>query len=191
ERLEGAGARRFGRGQQEDEVDRLAVEGLEVDRPFEPCEEAEQPVDPGRLAMGNGNAVADAGGAEALALEQRFEDVPFVEAGQLGRMCGQLLKGLFLAIDFERRQDGLRRKQIGQSHISTHRCSAIGLEQVRPVGTRQALSAVPPAGGSTQPRVPSWRRYTTFRRPLPACRNTTTGEPVRSSSITASLTDST
>ena len=40
ERLEVVGAGPLGREQQEDEIDRLAVEGLEVDRPLEPGEQA-------------------------------------------------------------------------------------------------------------------------------------------------------
>ena len=70
----------FGREQQEQDVDRLSVEGLEIDRPLEPGEETEQAVEFWQLAVGNRDALADAGRAQTLALQQRLEDRAVVES---------------------------------------------------------------------------------------------------------------
>ena len=67
----GSGA--FGCQQQEDQIDRLFVDGFEIDRPFQPGEDAEQAFDSNRLAVGNGDAIADAGGAQPLAFQLNIE----------------------------------------------------------------------------------------------------------------------
>ena len=63
------------RDQEEDEVDRHAIERLEVDRPLQPAENAEDAPAFGELAVRDGDAVADACRAQPLALQQRIEDV--------------------------------------------------------------------------------------------------------------------
>ena len=67
--------RRLGREQQEDEVHRLLVDGVEIDRRFEPREHAEELLEAGQLAVGNGDAVAHARRAQPFALEQHLEDL--------------------------------------------------------------------------------------------------------------------
>ena len=116
QRLQVVGARGFRRQQQENQIDRLAVERLEIDRLVQPREQAEQPTELRQLAVRNGDAIADAGRAELLALQQHFEDRALVLAGQFGRARGQLLDRLLLAVDLERRNDRVRRDEIGERH---------------------------------------------------------------------------
>ena len=51
------GAGRFRREQQKHQIDRLAVERLEVHGPFQPRKQTEQLIELGQLAMRNGDAV--------------------------------------------------------------------------------------------------------------------------------------
>ena len=87
QRLEMIGAGAFRREQQEDQIDRLAVERLEIDRPLQPRKQPEQLVELRQLAVRNGDAVADAGRAELLALQQDFEDRALALAGELGGLA--------------------------------------------------------------------------------------------------------
>src|SRR5215475_1053616 len=106
----------FWREQQEYQVDRLAIERFEIDRPLQPCKDAKQLGELRQLAMRNGNTVADTGRAELLALRENFEDRPFALARQLGGLGGELLQGLFLAVDLQRRNDRIRRDEIVERH---------------------------------------------------------------------------
>src|SRR5690606_30754218 len=101
ERLEMVGAGALRREQQEDEIDRLVVEGLEIERLRQTREQAENARQAGQLAMRDGDAVADAGRAELLPLEQRLEDLALVETGHPGRLLGERLDDLLLAADLE------------------------------------------------------------------------------------------
>ena len=83
QRLQMIGACPFGREQQEDQVHRLAVERLKVDRAVEPGEQADQLLELRQLAVGNRDAVADPRAPELLALDQRLEDQPLVLPGEL------------------------------------------------------------------------------------------------------------
>src|SRR5262249_10647609 len=118
ERLEMVGTGGLGREQQKDQIDRLAVERLELDRPIEPGEQPEQPFELRQLAMRDGDAVADAGGAELLALLQDLEDLALALAGELGGACRELLDRLLLAVDLKRGNDRLRRNEIGERHMT-------------------------------------------------------------------------
>jgi hypothetical protein len=60
-------------------------------------------------AMRNCNAAPNARRTEALALQQRFENLAGVELGQLRCLFGQLLQGLLLIFRRERGDDTLRR----------------------------------------------------------------------------------
>ena len=62
----------------------------------------------GQLAMGNGNALADPRRTEALALQERLVDGGIGDTRNTGRMGGQFLKSLLLAVDAQSGQDGLR-----------------------------------------------------------------------------------
>src|SRR5262245_32434548 len=112
QRLQMIGAGRFRRQQQEDEIDRLAVERFELHRTVEPGEQAEQMVELGQLAVRYGYAVADSGRAELLALQQNLEDRALALPGELGGAGRQLLERLLLAVDLERRNDSARRDEI-------------------------------------------------------------------------------
>ena len=69
----GAGA--LGRKQKNDDIDFLAVDRVEVDRLGEAREDADDALQPLQLAMRNGDAMAEPGRAEPLALQQDVEDV--------------------------------------------------------------------------------------------------------------------
>src|SRR6266508_815670 len=106
----------FRRQQQKHQIDRLAVKRLEIDGSFEACKEPEQLVELRQLAVRYGDAVADAGRAELLALLQDLEDRAFTLAGEFGRLAGKLEQRLLLAVDLQRRNDGIRRDEIGEQH---------------------------------------------------------------------------
>src|ERR1700730_12964877 len=91
----------FRRQQQEDQINRLTVERLEIDRAREPREQAEQLVELGELAVRNGDPVADAGRAELLPLQQNLENGALVLPAQFGRLGSELLQRRRLAIDLE------------------------------------------------------------------------------------------
>ena len=55
-------------------------------------------------------------GAELLALKQDLEDRALVLAGELGRTRSQFLDRLLLAVNLERRNDRVRRDEIGKRH---------------------------------------------------------------------------
>src|SRR5262245_62803324 len=110
------GAGGFWCEQQKHQIDRLAVERLEVDRPFQPGEQSEQLAELGQLAVGNGDAIADAGRSELFALLQRLQERALALAAELRRPEGEFLQNLFLAVDLQRRNDGIRRDQSGEQH---------------------------------------------------------------------------
>jgi hypothetical protein len=68
----------------------------------------------------DGDAIADAGGAQTLALQQHIENGPFVQPGQFRRTSRQLLQRLFLAAHPQVWYDALRADQINDLH---HRSS--------------------------------------------------------------------
>ena len=98
--------------QHENEIDRQAVQSLEIDRALEPCENAENPVALGELAMGNGDAVADPGRAQPLALQDRIENLARRQARHDRRPFAHFLQGLFLAVDPQRRDHRVRPKNV-------------------------------------------------------------------------------
>src|SRR5215469_16038644 len=110
------GAGGFRREQQKHEIDRLTVERLELHRPFESRKQSEQLVELRQLAVRNGDAVTDAGRTELLALLKNLENRPLALAAELGGLGGQLLQNLLLAVDLQRRNDGIRRDEIGEQH---------------------------------------------------------------------------
>ena len=69
------GPRLLRRQQDEDQVDRLLVDRVEVDGPFEPREEALDPVDARELAVRDRDPVSDARGPEPLPLQEDVEDL--------------------------------------------------------------------------------------------------------------------
>jgi hypothetical protein len=71
--------------------------------------------------VGNGDAVADRGGAELLALQEHLEHGTFVLPRQLGGLGREFLKRLLLAVDLQCRENRLGRDQIGNRHGSLPR----------------------------------------------------------------------
>src|SRR5262245_17260414 len=110
------GPGRFRCEQQKHQIDRLAVERLEIDGPFEPRKQTEQLIELGQLTVRNRDAVAHAGRTELLALLQRLQNGPLGLAAELGSLRGQLLQDLLLAVDLQCRNDGIGRDKIGEEH---------------------------------------------------------------------------
>jgi len=114
--LEMIGSGAFGRQKHEDKIDGLIVDGIVVDRRFQPGEHARNFGDIAEPSMRNGDALPDACRAQAFTLHQRFEDLAL---RQTRHLCGpgrQLLQKVFLALNFERRDDGGWFEQIGNVH---------------------------------------------------------------------------
>src|SRR6185369_5466564 len=118
----------FRREQQENQVDRLAVERFEIDRTLQPRKQTEQPAELRQLAVRYSHAVPDARGTELLALQQNLEDRFFALARQFGGAGGKFLQRLLLAVDLERRDDRGWRDEIGERHGHVQR-----VEMVAPV----------------------------------------------------------
>jgi hypothetical protein len=64
------GAGVFRRQQYKHKIDRLAIDGIEIDRRAKPCKQAIDTVQGCDLAMRNGNALPDPRRAQLLALQQ-------------------------------------------------------------------------------------------------------------------------
>ncbi len=118
------GAGGFRCEQQKHQIDRLAVERLEIDSPFEPSKQSEQLIELGQLAVRNGDAVAHAGRTKLLALLQRLQDGPLTLAAELGGLRRQFLQDLLLAVDLQCRNDGIGRDKIGEEHGAFRRWGA-------------------------------------------------------------------
>ena len=76
------GACRFRCQQQEDEVNRLVIERLEIDRALQPCEETKESAQFRKLAMRNRHTTTDAGRAELFTLKQDFQNFLFALSRQ-------------------------------------------------------------------------------------------------------------
>jgi hypothetical protein len=64
----------------------------------------------------NGNAIADRGRTELLALQQDFQNRALILTRELGRAGGEFLDRLLLIIDLERRNNRIGRDEIGERH---------------------------------------------------------------------------
>jgi hypothetical protein len=80
----------------------------------------------GRSSRAN-DAVADAGGPQALALQQHVENGPFVQAGDLGRALRQILQRLLLGRGAQIGNDGCGADQVGDFHQSTLSCGLLSV----------------------------------------------------------------
>ena len=80
--------------QEKDQIDRLVINRIKIDRLGEAGKEANHLVEVLELAVWDGDAVAHTGGAKTLTLEQFVEDIPDFETGDLGSTGCQLLQGL-------------------------------------------------------------------------------------------------
>ena len=89
--------------------------------PLEPGEDAEDAVAFGELAVRDGDAVADSGRAQPLALQQRVEDFARRQARDLRGALAHFLQRLLLAVDAQRGKDRVGRKKVGQCHCRTRK----------------------------------------------------------------------
>ena len=98
--------------------------------------------------MGNGDAFADSGRAKALPLKQGLEDLALGQPGDGCRALGNFLKRLFLAVGFQRRNDGIRCEKVVNDHDEPVWCNSRA-ERFRPdrVAARKSLN---PFRGSRQ-----------------------------------------
>src|SRR5690606_5896052 len=101
------------RQQQEDQIHRLTIERVEIDRLFQTREYPHEATEAHELSVRNSNALTDAGGAQPLAVEERVETFTLIAPAKLGRARGELLQRLFLGLHFQRRQNRVRGEQIG------------------------------------------------------------------------------
>jgi hypothetical protein len=115
-RLQVIGASAFRRKQEKDEIDRLTVERLEIDRPVKPRKQSEQPCQICHFSVRDGDAVADRRRTEFFPLHQNVKDRALVLAGQNSRTRGKLVQNLLLAVDLERRENRIRRNEIDKRH---------------------------------------------------------------------------
>ena len=76
-RFEVVGASPLRREQQEHDIDRLAVDRIEIDRLGKPRKDSDDAFKARNFAMRDGNTLAKSGRAEPLALEQHVEDDAF------------------------------------------------------------------------------------------------------------------
>ncbi len=104
----GAGIGR--REEHEDQVDRHAVDGAEVDRLRQAHEIAGDTAKRVQAAMWNGDAIAEAGGPQPLPLVQGGEHALVGHADPAPRNGGELVKQRLLIGSRERIVDGVRRQ---------------------------------------------------------------------------------
>src|SRR6516164_1727358 len=95
---------------------------------------------------------------ERLALLQNLQDRALALAAEFGGLGGQLLQNLLLAVDLQRRNDGIRRDEIGEQHgpfsEGSGSAAGAGIAKARTISIRRGpvngrfFSIV---GGSIQP----------------------------------------
>ena len=125
------GARAFGRHQQEDDIDRTLIDCIEIDGMSEACKQPDRLVERREPAVRNGNAATDAGGAQALTLEQAVEQTAFIYLEDAGGFAGQFGQQGLLAGRLDAGQDRVRAcQQIGNFHNVTN--GLAGTSQIRP-----------------------------------------------------------
>src|SRR5690606_13974605 len=91
---------RRGHHQHEQQVDRSAIHRVKVDGGFQAQHGTDRCVAVGQTAVGNGDAVAESGGAQTLAGNQGFEQFSGVQAGLLsGNQVGDEFQYALLAAD--------------------------------------------------------------------------------------------
>ncbi len=78
------GARRLGRQQHKDKVDRFIVDGIEVYGRIEMDKQTKQLIQIGQPAMRYCDSLADTGCPETLAPENRLEYLPRIQARKIG-----------------------------------------------------------------------------------------------------------
>src|SRR5919109_3669612 len=103
-------ARMLGSQQQKNQIHRLPIEGIEVDRFVEAREQANDALERSELDVRDGNAAAEPCRAQSFALQQRVKDFARGQSRQLRGTVAQLLKRLLLALGLEGRNDAFGRQ---------------------------------------------------------------------------------
>ena len=98
----------LGRQQKENQIDGLLIDSVKLHRSLKTGEDAIEAFEIGEFAVRDGDAAAYAGRAEALALEQGFEDLAVVHAGDACGALGEFLKQLLLVGRLQIRDNGFR-----------------------------------------------------------------------------------
>jgi len=133
------GAGVVGGQQDEHQIHRLAIQRIIGNRRAQAGKQPIDAVDGGQLAVGNGNALADAGGAQLFAGQQGFKNDAMIDRHKLCHGLRQILKELFLALRLHAGQYGAGIDNICEICHACTSTYAAGL-------------------GSTQPMLPSLRR---------------------------------
>ena len=93
------GARAHGSEQQHHQVDRLIVHRFELHRGFQLGEHRRHRAEAGKLAVRDGDAVAEPGRAQLFAIVDGFEDGRRILARDLGCPLGQPLQHVQFGLD--------------------------------------------------------------------------------------------
>ena len=75
--------------QQEHEVDGSVIDRVEIDGLFHTGKHTVETLQLRQLAMGNSDAAADTGGAQALAFQQGLENPPLIHTDNVGGVTSQ------------------------------------------------------------------------------------------------------
>src|SRR6266851_2958274 len=138
--LEMVGPGAFGGCQQEDDIDRPLVDGVEVDRMGEPREQTDRLGQRRHARVRDGDTAADPGRTQSFALEQTVEQAALVEREDSGGAARQLGQQSFLPGRLQARQNGFRAdQQIGDFHNVTKELPGSG--QSRPDGKSAPIGA--------------------------------------------------
>src|SRR5579875_1196355 len=110
------------RDEQDEDIDRLPIQAVESDALVGDSDSANQAIDAVVLGMGNGDASANAGGAEELAFENGPDNVFQIGAAELAGSPQALDHGAddaFLVGGRQVRDNGLAHHEVGHSHASS------------------------------------------------------------------------
>jgi hypothetical protein len=116
QRLEMIGASAGRRQQHDDKIDRLVIDRIELDRLVQPGEQGNDLIKAGDLAMGNGDAIAQAGRPQLFTAGDRSEDVVGRMPGQFRRSRSKLLKQLAFRLHASATKHCALNQNIGQFH---------------------------------------------------------------------------
>ncbi len=108
QRLEMLDTRIDGREQRKDQIHRLPVDRIEIQRFFQPQEGASDMIKPDYAGMWQGNAVSDASWSKAFSLQQGIDHIVEVKSERDSGNLSQILEKTFLAGRFACNLDGRR-----------------------------------------------------------------------------------
>src|SRR3546814_17464097 len=114
--------------QAKDQVDRVTVMGVVVERMPKAYERADAVVDAGHAAMRNRHAVTQAGTAELFACREAAKDIAGIEVAGACQQLRQLLKRLLLAGEGMPLADAVRGQDLGDFHVLSSDERRVGKE---------------------------------------------------------------